>query len=82
MYKQFLSIIFISISLLFAGCGGGQDNAGSDSAVGVQYVRQIVAEDNKTARTIMWQSEVRQDYSVEYRLSSAAKSGSEQKASA
>ena len=82
MYKQFLSIMFISISLLFAGCGNGQDITGSDSTVGVQYLRQIVAENNKTTRTIMWQSEVRQAYSVEYRLSGTAKAGTKQNAPA
>ena len=71
----------MAISLL--GCGDGQqNNEGSDSTVGIKYVRQIVAENNKNARTIMWQSEVRQAYSVEYRLSSTAKAGAEQNTSA
>ncbi|MGM9570189.1 MAG: metallophosphoesterase, partial [Phascolarctobacterium sp.] len=75
-------MILISVSLVLAGCGSEQHNApGSDSAVGVQYVRQIVAEDNKTARTIMWQSEVRQAFSVEYRISGVAQAGTEQNAS-
>lgn len=83
MIKQLVSMILISISLILLGCGNGQqNNEGSDSTVGIKYVRQIVAEDNRTARTIMWQSEVRQAYSVEYRLSSAAKAGAEQNTSA
>lgn len=82
MLKQLISIILISFSLVFAGCSSGQNTAGSDSAIGVKYLRQIVVEDNKTARTLMWQSQVRQPYSVEYRLSSAAKAGTEQNASA
>ena len=82
MLKQLISIILISLSLVFAGCSSGQNTAGSDSAIGVKYLRQIVVEDNKTARTLMWQSQVRQPYSVEYRLSSAAKAGAEQNASA
>lgn len=84
MFKQLISMILISVSLVLAGCGSGQHDApGSDSAVGIEYVRQIVAEDNKTARTIMWQSEVRQGYSVEYRLkrSEDAGQGAAQKAS-
>ena len=81
MIKQLVSIILISISLILLGCGNAQqNNEGSDSAVGVKYLRQIVAENNKNARTIMWQSEVRQAYSVEYRLSSAAKNDAEQNA--
>ena len=83
MFKQLISMILISISLILLGCGNAQqNNEGSDSAVGIKYVRQIVAEDNRTTRTIMWQSEVRQAYSVEYRLSSAAKVGAEQNTSA
>ena len=64
MLKQLISIILISLSLVFAGCSSGQNTAGSDSAIGVKYLRQIVVEDNKTARTLMWQSQVRQPYSV------------------
>ncbi|MGM9520583.1 MAG: metallophosphoesterase family protein [Phascolarctobacterium sp.] len=67
----------MAISVL--GCGNGQqNNEGSDSAVGIKYLRQIVAENNKTTRMLMWQSEVRQPYRVEYRLSSVAKNGTEQ----
>lgn len=78
-FLLWLAIICMAISLL--GCGNGQqNNEGSDSTVGIKYVRQIVAEDNKTTRMLMWQSEVRQAYSVEYRLSNAAKNGAEQDA--
>ena len=67
------------MALLFAGCGSVQQDAkGSDSSIGVSYVRQLVAEDNGTSRTIMWQSEVRQGYSVEYRLKSIGNNGAEQ----
>ena len=80
-FLLWLAIICMAISLL--GCGNGQqNNEGSDSAVGIKYLRQIVAEKNKTTRTIMWQSEVHQSYSVEYRLSSAAKADKEQNTSA
>ena len=69
MFKHLISMILISVSLLLAGCGSVQkDVAGSDSSVGIKFVRQIVTEDNGISRTIMWQSEVRQGYSVEYRL--------------
>ena len=71
MYKKSIFVILICLTLL-AGCGSVQkDVAGSDSSIGVQFVRQIVAEGNATCRTIMWQSEGRQSYSVEYRLKSA-----------
>ena len=74
-------MILISVSLLLAGCGSVQQDAkGSDSSIGVSYVRQLVAEDNGTSRTIMWQSQVRQGYSVEYRLKSMANAGANQDA--
>ena len=78
MYKKSIFVILICLTLL-AGCGSVQkDVAGSDSSIGVQFVRQIVAEDNATCRTIMWQSEVRQSYSVEYRLKGMANAGANQ----
>ena len=79
MFKHLISMILISVSLLLAGCGSVQkDVAGSDSSIGVSFVRQLVAEDNGTSRTIMWQSEVRRGYSVEYRLKSIGNNGAEQ----
>ena len=78
-FVVWLAIIGVVMTVL--GCSG-ENGTGSDSTVGIKYVRQIVAEDNRTTRTIMWQSEVRQAYSVEYRLSSAAKAGAEQNTSA
>lgn len=52
---------------LVAGCGGSEDQ-GSDSALGVYNARQIVAENNKTSRTIMWSSKAKQnEYNVELR---------------
>ena len=81
MFKHLISMILISVSLLLAGCGSVQkDVAGSDSSVGIKFVRQIVTEDNGISRTIMWQSEVRQGYSVEYRLKSMANAGANQDA--
>ena len=78
MFKHLISMILISVSLLLAGCGSVQkDVAGSDSSIGVSFVRQLVAEDNGTGRTIVWQSEVRQGYSVEYRLKCIGNNGVE-----
>lgn len=76
MNKRIVLLIIICIALFIAGCGSAQkDAAGSDSSVGVSFVRQIVAEDNSTSRTIMWQSDVKQSYSVEYRLKGMANAG-------
>ena len=81
MFKHLISMILISVSLLLAGCGSVQkDVAGSDSSVGIKFVRQIVTEDNGISRTIMWQSEVRQGYSVEYRMKGMANAGANQDA--
>lgn len=76
MNKRIVFLIIICIALLLAGCGSVQkDVAGSYSSIGVQFVRQIVAEDNATCRTIMWQSDVKQSYSVEYRVKLAEGTG-------
>lgn len=79
MNKKIIFLIISCMALFLAGCGSvQQDTRGSDSSVGVSYVRQLVAKDNGTSRTIMWQSEVRQGYSVEYRLKSIGNNGAEQ----
>lgn len=79
MNKKIIFLIISCMALFLAGCGSGQkDTAGSDNSIGVQFVRQLVAEDNGTSRTIMWQSEVRQGYSVEYRLKSIGNNGAKQ----
>ena len=58
MNKRIVFLIIICMALLLAGCGSVQkDVAGSDSSIGVSYVRQLVAEDNGTSRAIMWQSQ-------------------------
>ena len=76
MNKKIIFLIISCMALFLAGCGTvHKDAAGSDDSIGVQFVRQIVAEDNATCRTIMWQSQVRQSYSVEYRLKGMANAG-------
>ena len=79
MNKKIIFLIIICIALLLAACGSvKKDASGSDDSIGVQFVRQIVAEDNATCRTIMWQSQVRQGYSVEYRLKGSGNTGANQ----
>lgn len=79
MNKKIIFLIISCMALFLAGCGSVQQNTrGSDSSVGVSFVRQIVAEDNGTCRTIMWQSQVRQGYSLEYRLKGMANAGANQ----
>lgn len=80
MYKKSIFVILICLALL-AGCGSVQkDVAGSDNSIGVKFVRQLVSEDNATCRTIMWQSQVRQGYSLEYCLKGMANAGANQDA--
>ena len=53
-----------------SGCAQNTEREaeGSDAAVAITHIRQLVAADNKTARTIMWEAKVKQPYTLEYRL--------------
>lgn len=76
IFKYMLLAASISAMLAMTGCSSSDDN-GSDSALGVYNVRQIVAENNKTARTIMWNSKAKQsDYNLEIRQAGSKASGS------
>lgn len=76
MLKYILVAVSASVWLLLAGCSSSADN-GSDSALGIYNVRQIVAENNKTARTIMWNSKAKQDdYNLEIRAVGSKESAS------
>lgn len=55
MFKYMLTAVSASFLMLLAGCSSSNDN-GNDSALGIYNVRQIVAENNKTERAIMWNS--------------------------
>lgn len=73
------------ILCLVAALGGCAQNAereakGSDAAVAITHIRQLVAADNKTARTIMWESKVKQPYTLEYRKQGSSDSRSVQAA--
>ena len=73
------------ILCLVAALGGCAQNAereakGSDAAVAITHIRQLVAADNKTARTIMWESKVKQPYTLEYRKQGSRDSRSVQAA--
>lgn len=73
------------ILCLVAALGGCAQNAereaeGSDAAVAITHIRQLVAEDNKTARTIMWEGKVKQPYTLEYRKQGSRDSRSVQAA--
>ena len=63
-----------------SGCAQNTEREaeGSDAAVAITHVRQLVAADNKTARTIMWESKVKQPYTLEYRLHDSSDSQSVQ----
>ena len=59
--KLLLFILCLAVAAL-NGCAKNADSEvqGSDSAAAITNPRQIVAADNKTARTIMWEAKVKQ----------------------
>ena len=79
------SFLLIILCLVVAALGGCAQNAereakGSDAAVAITHIRQLVAADNKTARTIMWEGKVKQPYTLEYRKHGSSDSQSVQAA--
>lgn len=75
---SFLLIILCLVAAALSGCAQNaeQEDAGSDAAVAIAHVRQLVAADNKTARTIMWEAKVKQQYTLEYRKQGSSDSRS------
>ena len=66
---RFLLVILCIVATLSGGAQNAEREAeGSDAAVALTHVRQLVAADNKTGRTIMWEAKVKQPYTLEYRL--------------
>ena len=67
--KLLLFILCLAVMAL-NGCAKNADSEvqGSDTAVAITNPRQLVAADNKTGRTIMWEAKVKQPYTLEYRL--------------
>ncbi len=68
--------------LLLAACLGcsqekKQEDQGRDSDVGIGNLRQLVAADNKTSRTIIFQGDKKRAYSLEWKLEEG---GSQQQA--
>ena len=66
---SFLLIILCLVAAALGGCAqdAEREAEGSDAAVAITHIRQLVAADNKTARTIMWEGKVKQPYTLEYR---------------
>lgn len=67
--KASFLLIILCILATLSGCAQNAEREaeGSDAAVAITHVRQLVAADNKTARTIMWEAKVKQPYTLEYR---------------
>ncbi|WP_337488616.1 metallophosphoesterase family protein [Phascolarctobacterium succinatutens] len=67
--KLLLFILCLAVMAL-NGCAKNADSEvqGSDTAVAIINPRQLVAADNKTGRTIMWEAKVKQPYTLEFRL--------------
>ena len=78
---SFLMIILCLVAAL-GGCAQNteQEDSGSDAAVAITHIRQLVAADNKTARTVMWEGKVKQPYTLEYRKQGSRDSESVQAA--
>lgn len=73
--KKLLASFLACATLTLCGCGKSIEQAvdtGSDTSLQISNVRQLVAKDNKTARTIMWRAEAKQGYKVEYRAKDVA----------
>ena len=72
MSKKIKLLLFILcfVAAALNGCAKNADSEvqGSDTAVAITNPRQIVAADNKTGRTIMWEAKVKQPYTLEFRL--------------
>ena len=79
---SFLLIILCLVAAALGGCAQNAEReaAGSDAAVAITHIRQLVAADNKTARTIMWEGKVKQPYTLEYRKQGSSDSESVQPA--
>ena len=84
MNKKFKLLVFILClaAAALSGCAKKADSEvqGSDTAVAITNPRQLVAADNKTARTIMWEGKVKQPYTLEYRKQGSSDSESVQAA--
>lgn len=68
--KRTIAAVFLGAVLLAAaGCGGrGSVSSDSTASISPQFLRQVVAADNETGRTIMWQMNDREENpAVEYR---------------
>lgn len=79
---SFLLIILCLVAAALGGCAqdAEREAEGSDAAVAITHIRQLVAADNKTARTIMWEGKVKQPYMLEYRKQGSRDSQSVQAA--
>ena len=80
--KASFLLIILCILATLSGCAQNAEREaeGSDAAVAITHVRQLVAADNKTARTIMWEGKVKQPYTLEYRKQGSSDSQSVQPA--
>ncbi len=52
-------------SLTLAGCASKEKEEGSDASLGIKNVRQMVAADNSSGRTLLFEADKRQAYSLE-----------------
>ena len=63
-----IASLFVAACLGLSACSNKASNP-NDANLGIHSIRQIVSEDNKTSRTIMWQANSKADFAIEYRES-------------
>ncbi|MDO4178988.1 MAG: metallophosphoesterase family protein [Phascolarctobacterium sp.] len=68
--KLILAALLSAACLTLAACSNNTTKA-SDATLGIHSLRQIVAQNNKTARTLMWQANTKSAFTIEYREKNA-----------
>lgn len=65
---KYFSILFALLcTILIGGCSAQKDTAVPDAELGITNLRQLVADDNAAARTIMWQADKQKNFTLHYR---------------
>ena len=69
MNFKYAMIVMLLAGVTLGGCLSTKSDEGKDSVLGIYNVRQVVADNNKISRTVMWSSKAKQnDYELELRL--------------
>lgn len=75
--NKVILVALLLLGSLVCGCNRSPEQAGNDQALGIKNIRQLVTKDNRSSRTIMWNSVARQgDYELEIKESASKQSSS------